>query len=55
VKHFTPDHPDFAAIAATITPLNKIKSQAFPRTAIWEERSENQNTKKTRHESVDKL
>lgn len=30
IKHITPDHPEFEAIAATIKPIHLVHKEAFP-------------------------
>lgn len=54
MRHLTPDHPDFAEVAKSITPISQVKKEAFPRTRLYAEREESQRCRKTRRESVDK-
>lgn len=37
ITRITPDMPEFAAIAATITPIHRVRRESFPRTVIYAE------------------
>jgi len=54
IKHITPEHPDFAEISKRVTPIEKVKDQAFPRTSIYAERETSYKTSRTRKETMDK-
>lgn len=37
MRHLTPDHPDFERVAATITPVERVHKESYPRTKIYAE------------------
>ena len=53
IRHITPDHPEYAAIAASITPVEKVKGQAFPKNSLYADSVF--TTSGRRHETPDKL
>lgn len=55
VTHIGPDHPDFAKISATITPVELVRKQSFPKNIIFAEVQTSCRISRRRRESVDKL